>query len=180
MPEANDEFAKSVSRFQTIAELRSSIGEFLKMQKEEKERQRFRLLLLEQIDSQSTIELGPEAIEAEIQTMMQELKASVSTMGLRWEQYLAQIKETEGSLRLKIKGEAERRLRYALLLHAIAKAENIEPSREEVTKEANKFLRQFSSPREAESQIDMTTLLDYSKNALRNEKVFQLLETYAT
>lgn len=176
LSELSDEFAKSISQFKTLPDLKKSIREGLTTEKEEKERDRFRLLILERIDRGATVSYPESLAEREIATMIGELRSSVTAMGLPWPEYLKQIKKDEKRLATDFRPQAARRVRYALLLEAIADREGIEPSREEVESEMNRFLLRFSSPKEVEKNIDPAALSQYTRGVLRNEKVFQFLE----
>ncbi len=179
VPELNDSFAQSVGKFKNIDALKKSVGEGLRVEKEEKEKERFRLFVLSKIEEKSEIEYPDELLENEINLMLGELKASVGGMSLPWPEYLNQVKKSEEDLRKGFRPQGERRVRYALILRAIAEEERIEPDAEEVEKEMNRFLSQFSSPEVAEKNIDVVSLANYTKGVLRNEKVFQLLEKIA-
>ncbi|MFN7088678.1 MAG: hypothetical protein ACK4NX_02595, partial [Candidatus Paceibacteria bacterium] len=150
-----------------------------KKEKEEKEKQRFRLLLLERIDKYTKMQYPEALLEQEIDVMIAELKSQVAEMGLPWQDYLSEIGRREEALLSEFRERAQKRVRYALILEAIAKEENIEPTPEEIKEEMNRYLLRFSSPEEAEKNIDVLTLAKYTKGVLQNEKVFQYLEKIA-
>lgn len=176
LPELNDEFAQKVGRFNSLAELRESIAEGLRLEAEEKETQRFRLLLLEELRKLATFELPSVLIEREQEVMLEELKHSIKDNGLDWQEYLNHLGKSETELKQEFQPEAERRLAYALILDEVAKQQAIELTKEEVEQEANKYLAQFQTVAQAEKSIDVYKLIAYTKEKLRNEKTLQFLE----
>lgn len=177
LPELNDEFAKSLGKFSTLVELKESIREGIRMEKEFKERERMRMKIIEKIAAESQIEVPDLLIEAELDKMLEELKSGVENLGMKWEDYLfSHIRKDPAELRKEWRADAEKRVRTALCLRAIAEREGITVSSEEIKEKADEFLRQFADVKEAENTIDPERLKEYSKNVLRNEKVFEFLE----
>lgn len=175
-PELSDEFAKSLGKFSSLDELKKSVREGMLSEKEAKESERLRVEIADLIASRSDIDLPQILIDAELDKMAAELKQGIENMSVKWEEYLLQIKKTEEDLRKDWIDQARRRVKVALCLAAIAKFEKIQPSEEEITKEVDKFLFQYSSVKEAKKNIDEGALFDYARNIVRNEKVFEFLE----
>lgn len=199
VPELSDEFVKSLGDFLSVGALKNNIREGLTQEKEEKEKQRVRALLIEEISSLAKIEVPEVLASSEFKKMIQELKSGISNMQMKWEDYLLNIKKTEEDLKKEWKGEAEKRARAALVLRAIAREETIEPSAEEIETAANQYLAQFKTPEMANGKIDPVRsrtsemsadarthrtsngidpeeLKEYARGVLRNEKVFEFLE----
>ncbi|MEW5805458.1 MAG: trigger factor [Patescibacteria group bacterium] len=179
LPELNDEFAKTLGKFNSLAELRQSIAHGLKHEAEEKEIQRFRLVLLNHLSEMVELELPEALIDREEEIMLEELKSSIANSGLAWQDYLGQLKKSEADLKKEFKSEAEKRLIYALILAKVAEKESVEPDKQEVEQEADKFLARFKTTGQAEKSIDVYKLIAYTKEKLKNEKTLQLLERIA-
>jgi trigger factor len=96
---------------------------------------------------------------------------------LSFEEYLAQVKKEEKDIKDSFKLEAEKRIKNYLTLREIGKAEKIEVSTQELEEEMNKELRR--SPKEQADKIDIAQLREYTKDAIMNEKIFQMLETFS-
>lgn len=176
-PELNDEFARSLGKFSSLEELKKSVKEGIISEKEAKESERLRLEIADKIASESDIDLPQVLVDAELDKMVAELKQGIENMGMKWEEYLAQIKKSEDDLRKDWLDQAARRVKIALCLAKIAKLEKIEPDGEEVRKEADRFSMRYVSMEVAKKNIDEEALLDYARNIVRNEKVFEFLET---
>jgi trigger factor len=179
LPELNDEFARSVGKFNSFEEFRESLADGLKKEAEEKETQRFRLVLLKHLSDLVKLDLPEVLFEREKENMVEELRSSVTHPGLIWEDYLSEIKKTEEELKKEFESGAKERINYPLLLEAVARKESVEPAIEEVEQETNKILQQFKDVKRAENSIDVYQLITYTKGKLRNEKTAQLLEQIA-
>ena len=177
LPEAGDEFAKSLGTFASIDALKVSIREGLTKEKQDKEKQRVRIRIIEEIANAAKVEIPDVLIETELDKMAGELKSSIEDMGMKWDEYLLHIKKTVDELRREWREEGEKRVRIALCLRQIAKAEHIEPSEEEIKERGDKFLSQFRGTQQAEKEIDPAHLHEYARGILRNEKVFEFLES---
>lgn len=180
LPIINDDFAKSLGNFQSLADLEESIKDGLMQEKEIKEKQRIRIELIEKIAENSEIEIPENLIDKEIERMVVELKMSIANIGLDFEIYLKQIKKNIDDFKKDFKEQAKNRIKISACLDEIAGRENIEVGDEEVAARINEDLKHYSNVEEAKKNIDLLTLEEYTKNVLRNEKVSALLEREAT
>ncbi|MDP3762860.1 MAG: trigger factor [bacterium] len=163
VPEANDEFAKTLGNFENLDGLKKMLGANIKLEKTIKLREKKRMEMLDGIASASEISLPPVLVEAEKEKMLAELKKNLAGLGLEWGHYLGHIKKTEEELGAEWKNEAEQRVRRGLVLREIARVEKIEVSEEELGQEAG-------------GELDQKGNRDYAYGIARNEKVFKLLE----
>ncbi len=175
-PILNDEFAKGLGSFKSVADLKESLKTGLLEEKKNEEEERFKVLILKELAKVISIDLPPVLIDREIEIMIEELKNSVSGNNLDWNMYLKQINKTEDDLRIEFKDRAIERIKIELILRKIAQEEQIEPSEEEIEKEVNKYLLQFSKIEQAKNNIDEQELKIYIKNILTNQKVTEFLE----
>ena len=176
LPEMNDEWAKSLGNFSTFEELKSSIKEGISMEKEFKERDRLRIMLLDKLIEKTEIDLPEILVEGETENQLQMLKNFVAEQGMDFQDYLGRIKKDEESLKKELRKEAEKTLKGFIILRTIAKLENCEPEPEEIEEAMNEYLNQQAMQGVDVNQIDKGALLEYTKERLTNEKVFQLLE----
>ena len=179
MPELDDEFAKSVGKFETIAALEQSVREGMEHEEKEKEQQKFRMAILEAIDKQATMDVPEALVSREQDLMLHELEHSIEQGGMEWKEYLTHIGKNEEQMKQEFKDQAQKRVRYALIMRAVADKENIEPTNDEVQDEVSRALMQYKTPEEAAKSIDVESLVSYTKNILTNEKVSQFLESLA-
>lgn len=176
MPELDDAFAKSIGEFASLDALKTKVREGLVQEKTEKETQRIRSAMIEEIAEETRVEIPDALITSEIKKIQEEFKAGITEMGMKWEDYLLHIKKTLKDLESEWRGEAEKRVRVALTLRKIAESEAIVPSDEEIEERTQRILSQFRNADQAERTIDPRELHDYTQGILKNEKVFEFLE----
>ncbi|PJE58411.1 MAG: trigger factor [Candidatus Portnoybacteria bacterium CG10_big_fil_rev_8_21_14_0_10_36_7] len=175
-PELNDEFAKSMGKFEHLGALRASVQEGIKLEKDKKEKDRARHEAIDMIAKETEMEMPEVLIERELNQMIGEFKNNATNMGLNYEDYLTHLKKTEDELKKGWRGQATERAKVALVLRELALKENIKPDEAEVETEMDKLLKQFKSTNEAEQSFDTEHVRDYTRTILKNEKVFQYLE----
>ncbi len=179
LPELNDEFAKLLGKFETIAALEQSVREGMEHEEREKEQQKFRMALLEAIDKQASMDVPESLVLREQDLMVHELEHSISQGGMDWKEYQANIGKNEEQMKQEFKDQAQKRVRYALIMRAVADKENIEPTNDEVQDEVSRVLLQYKTPEQAAKSVDVESLVSYTRNILTNEKVSQFLESCA-
>jgi len=183
LPEICDDFAKSLGKFENMASLRQSISDSIKIEKEEKEKQRNRAELIEAIVRESECDLPDVLIDKNVEHEIHHIKDDIEGAGGNFQDYLANIKKTEGSLtseedlKKDLRSAAKTRVMISLALRQIAKDEEIKVSEEEIKEGVNKYLKRFSAIEEAK-KVDQEQLKLYYEDVIRNEKTFQLLETF--
>lgn len=178
-PELTDEFAKTIGNFENMEALKKNITEGLKQEKEVGEKQRVRQEILEKIAKETKMDIPKELLENEKKNMLENIKQGVvQTLKMEFTEYLSKIKKTEQELLDSFKDEAEKRVKNYLLLREISKKEEVTPTKEEMDQEMQKVLRQYQTPEEAEKNIDMEQLKEYTELVLKNEKTLELLESY--
>ncbi len=178
LPELNDDFVKSISKFDSIENLKKSIRDGIYKEKEEAEKERLRMEIIEKIAAESQVEIPDALQKIELEKIMAELKESLEKMGLNMRLYLEMIKKSEEDLKSELSKQAQKRAKIALTLRQIAKEENIEIADKDIEEEINKELLKYGSVAQAQKEIDLESLKNYTKNVLKNKKVFELLENY--
>lgn len=176
VPETNDEFAKSLGKFENLESLKKNIREGLEKEGEHKRKEEKRSKQLEEIIGNAEVDLPEILIEEEIKRMTAEFEQQISMMGMNLDQYLSKIKKDRKELEESWKGEAQKRVISALALKKIAKLERLEVSAKEAEAEMNKTLQYYKNVKDMKKNIDLERLYNYSKGVLENEKVFEYLE----
>lgn len=145
----------------------------LRDEKERLEKERLREEILEKIAQNSEMEIPQVLLEAETKKMLENFKQQVLQMlQISFEDYLKRVSKTEEEILNSLAFEAKKRVRNSLILKRIEKEENIEGTEEEVKAESEKILSRYPDI----SQLDQEKLKEYTKEVIRNEKTFQLLE----
>lgn len=175
LPEANDEFAKAVGNFENADALKKNIEEGIKKEKEEKEKQKNRQKLLDEIAREVETEIPDILVERKTEEELLKLKDAVESSGLKFDDYLSNLKKTEEDIKREARGHAEKQVKIALILRQIAKIEEISAPQQEIEERANEYLKKVSSV-EGAGKIDPEHLKLYYEDVIKNEKTFQLLE----
>ncbi|HDM31937.1 MAG TPA: hypothetical protein ENG32_01030, partial [bacterium] len=174
LPNLDDEFAKSLGRFSSLEELKKSIKEGIFEEKRIKEKQRLRQKFLEEISKDLCVELPQTLVNSFVEENLNQLKYFVENQGMNFETYLKEINQTREGLEAKLEEEARNQIRHSLVLYKIAKLENIKPTEEEIRLLAQRIINQQSI--DSLNEIEKRRLLDYAKERITFEKVFEFLE----
>ncbi len=170
LPELNDEFAQGFGDdFKTLNDLRTKIGENMKLEKEQKLREKRRALIMEKLIAETKTELPDAIIETELSNMISQMKADVTRYGGTWEDYLTHSKKTEEEMKASWRTDAGKRAMSQLVLHKIAEAEKLIATEQEVEVELVRLMAQMQD-------VDEERAKGYLYQALTNEKVLKFLE----
>ncbi|MFA6511923.1 MAG: trigger factor [Patescibacteria group bacterium] len=179
-PEANDAFAKTLGAFTTIKEVEEQVRKNLSMERTQKEDQRYEGALVDEVVQHSTFGDIPHIlVEGEQDKMLQELQQVITSQGMDFQNYLSSIKKTEDELKKEFAVDAEKRVKGALVLRAISKAENVTVGMDELETEKNVYLQRMSASEEMRKQIETPQFDEYLSNIIGNRKVFGILRSYA-
>ncbi|MEG1002534.1 trigger factor [Clostridium sp.] len=154
MPALDDEFAKEVSEFETLAELKADIiGKIEETKKASIERE-FEDELITAVIENSKMDIPAIMVEKEIDTMVKDLENRLQQQGLSLEQYMQFTGNTEEKMRSYMKENADKKVKADLVLEAIAKNEKIEATDEEIKEKATEIAKMYA-PDEAEKMAEM-------------------------
>jgi FKBP-type peptidyl-prolyl cis-trans isomerase (trigger factor) len=146
------------------------LPDYKKIAKEMKSGSKKPAEILEAICEAAEMEIAEVLIEEERENILRELKASVESTGLTWEDYLNKAKKNEEDLRKECRNGAARRIKYGLILRALAEKENIEVAAEELEKGISEILKKYP-------HLDPDYLKGYTYGIIRNEKVLKFLDS---
>jgi FKBP-type peptidyl-prolyl cis-trans isomerase (trigger factor) len=169
-PEIDDEFAKKLGNFSSVAELREKVRENLKHEKEYKAKEAKRIEILEAIRKEAKIDAPEVLIENELGRMMNEFEHKLGQMGATIEQYKKDTGKTEDAMKEEWRDKAKERAQNELILLEIARAEKIEPKKEDIEHEAKHMLEHY--PGTPEDRV-----YGFVEEVLTKEEVFKFLET---
>ncbi|SMO36762.1 trigger factor [Melghirimyces algeriensis] len=148
LPELDDEFAQDVSEFDTLEELKVDTENKLKEQKSKEEENYKRNTLVEKAAENAEIDLPEVMVEREIDQMMRQFEQQLQMQGVTLDQYAQFTGQEKSDLREQFKDDAEKKVRASLVLEAIAEAEEVEVSDEEVDEELKKLAEQMGREQE--------------------------------
>lgn len=146
LPALDDEFAKDVSEFDTLEELKADTKKKLEEKAEKDKEQYIREQLVLKAAENAEIDLPPVMVEHELDQMVNEFAQRLQFQGMTLELYYQFSGMDESQLRDQLRADATTRVRTALTLEAIGKAENIEVTEEDVNEELEKLAGVYGRP----------------------------------
>lgn len=166
IPAADDEFAQDVSEFDTLEEYKNSLKEKLAETKAENAKRDQRDEAIQKIADGCEIDIPDAMIDTQTSSMINEIAQNLAQQGIPMSMYYQVTNTTEESLKAQYRSQAEQQIRVALALEAIAEAENIEVTDEDVNAELEKMAENYG--------MDPKTLLeiatDSDKDNIRLDK----------
>lgn len=143
LPELDDEFAKDVSEFDTLAEYKEDLRKHLEVEKENEAKRTKEDEAIKKIIDKSTMEIPEAMIETQCENMINEFAQRIAQSGLSMDQYLQFSGLTVDGLKEQVRPEALTRIQSSLVLEQIAKEENIEVSDADVDAEIEKMAKNY-------------------------------------
>ena len=143
MPELDDEFAKDVSEFETLAELEKDMAEKLEKFEKENAENQMKNAVLDKLIEATEIEIPDAMVENQIDNMIYDFDYQLRYQGLSLENYLKFTNTKKEDLRTQMRDDALNRVKGSLIMEAIAKAENLVASDEEFEKEVSQMAENY-------------------------------------
>lgn len=143
LPELNDDFAKDVSEFDTLDDLKADLKKKLEKQKEDAAEDKFETQLLDQLMAGLKAEIPEAMYERRVDDDVREFEYRLQQQGLTVEMYLKYTGMDMDAFRKGFREQAEKQVKIRLALEKIASLENIEPTDEELDKEYEKYAEQY-------------------------------------
>lgn len=170
LPEVDEEFIASISPFKTEKELHGDIHNKLKEQKEDEAQRAYERQVLDALIEKSDFPVPGGLIHQQQHRLMDEMRQSLESRGLSWDEYLKLSNKTEEQIEGETKPEAERRVKLAILLSEIAKLEKLTLSDKELNDEISK-LKQSYSDQKIQQELDSPDGRESIYNHLMSQKV---------
>lgn len=170
LPELDDEFAKDVAAVDTFAELKENLKKTLVKNNEEKADREFEEAVITAIIENTKMDVPEVMISKEIDSMMQDLEGRLKYQGLSLEQYMEFTGNTTEKMRDFMKENAERKVKADLVLDAIAKAEDIKATEEELNARALE-LGKIYGPKDPEKMAKI--LVKSQKNMIEKDIIIE-------
>jgi len=176
LPELNDEFASSVSEFETFEEYKNSVKELLtkmandqaKIDKENK--------VIEEIVNSMEVEIPHTLIHQELDQIMQDLEYRLMYQGLKLEDYAKYMGTTVEQIKHDKHDEAEKSVKIRLALQYILKAENIEVTDSEIEAKIAEIAQRVKKSVEEYKQNMTDERINYIKNDILMSKLLKFID----
>ena len=175
LPELNDEFAADTTEFNTLDELKADLRTKLEEEAKNRAEAEMRNSLVEKVSEATELEVPEAMIEAQLDNMMMELNYQLQYQGLQLQQLLEMTGRTIEELKAERREEATKLVKSSLILEAIAKAENVEVSEEEIEAELAKMAQMYNMEVEKIKSAMRPADLEDIKGQLTIRKTIDLL-----
>ena len=143
VPELDDEFAKDVSEFDTLAEYKEDVKKKLTEKKEKEARTAKENAAVDKAIENAQMDIPELMTKTECRQMMDDFSRRMQQQGLSMEQYFQFTGQSMDKMMEDMKPQALKRIQTRLVLEKIAEVENIQPTEEEVNEEISKMAEMY-------------------------------------
>jgi trigger factor len=172
----DDEFAKDISEFETLEELKTDIRSKLIKAAEERAESNYRNAVITKIVDNASVEIPPVMIDNRIDSMLKDFGRNLSYQGLSLEQYFSYTNSNEQALKEQFRSQATESVKTELVVEAVAKAEAITVTDEELDAELEKMAQTYGQRVEVmKGSLEARGELDFIKNGLTHQKTVMFL-----
>ena len=169
LPEADDEFAQEVSEFDTLDEYKADIKAKLLKDKEDEAKRAKEDAVIGKIVEKATMDIPDAMVEYQTQQMLDDFGRRMQSQGLSLEQYFQFTGMTEADYKEQMKPRALQNIQSRLVLEAVAEAEKLEATEEDLEKEYAKMAEQYKLDVDKVKEI----FGEYQKEELKKDIVIQ-------
>lgn len=135
VPEADDEFAKDVSEFNTLEEYRADLKKKIEERKAADAKAKKEDAVIEKIIEGAQMEIPEAMIETQAEYLVDDFAQRMQMQGMTFDQYMQYTGSTIEAMTNQMKPQAKKRIESRLVLEAVAAAENIEIDEEAIEAE---------------------------------------------
>ena len=177
VPAIDDEFAKDVSEFDTLKELKADLKKKITEEREKAAQRAFEDALMQKVADGIEADIPDAMIDLQCEKMVDSLKQQLASQGIPFDQYLKMVQSTEEAVKAEAKEPAQQQVRMDLAIEALIKAEGIDATEEEIEAETKKVAEQYGMDLE---MVKKYLPADQVKEQVVREKVIKLVADSAT
>lgn len=174
LPKLDDEFAKDVSEFDTLKELKEDIKNKQQKQNEERTKYETQEAVVKAVCENVKVDIPSGMIEMEIDNMVKDIEQRLSYQGLKLEQYLQMMGKTNEDMRKEYEPQAIDGIKSRLALEAVIKAEKIEANDKEVDEKMKEMAKTYGKENDEEF-LKNENVRNYIKQGIESEKAIDFL-----
>ena len=173
LPKLDDEFAKDVSEFDTLKELKESIKQKIEEENKTKAKYEMQDAAVKAVCDDVEIDIPSGMIETEVDNMVREIEQRLSYQGMKLENYLQIIGKTNEEFRKEYEEQAKTTVKNRIVIEAIIKAEKIEPDELTVEEKIKEMAEMYGQKEEQLKQNE--GFVQYIKESLKSEKAVEFI-----
>lgn len=176
LPEVNDDFASSVSKFETVDELREALRENLEAERRQQADQKLVQQAVDEVVSRTFVDIPPVLVEEEVDRMIDDMRQMFETNRLSFQTYLDSSGQTEQQIRDQVREDAIRSVKTSLVLGAVADNEDIQITNKQIDAALEEVFRSSAmTERERRSIRTSTGVRSNIRNRIRRQRAIQRL-----
>lgn len=178
LPELNDDLVSmmKLEGVETLEKYKEQAKEQLLAQKEQQAQDNFNNQIMNLIVDGSEVEIPEVMINNEVEQMFRQFAGQLQQAGFTPDQYFAATGVKPESIKAEMRGEAEKRVKASLVLEAIANAQNLEVSREDLDKEYQLMSEMYQMPVEQLKAVIAPASMEYD---LKQQKALEFVKDHA-
>ncbi|MDD4564363.1 MAG: trigger factor [Eubacteriales bacterium] len=174
-PELNDEFAKDVSEFDTLEELKNDTKEKLEKSAVARVEYETKNAILEKVYEANEVDIPDIMVEEQIDEMMMEFEQQLKTQGFNLEKYFALAQKDSQEFRNDLRTDAYKKVKTRLIVEAVADSEKLDASEDEVNAEIQAMADQYKIDVEKLTQAMRAENLYYMAQDIKMKKAVDLM-----
>ena len=174
LPTLDDEFAKDVSEFDTLKELKESIKEKQQKQNDERAKYETQDAVIKAVCENVKVDIPSGMIETETENMLKDMEQRLSYQGLKLDQYLQMMGKTREEMQKEYEPQAIEAIKSRLALEAVIKAEKIEVADVDVDEKIKEMAKNYGRENDEEF-LKNENVRNYIKQGLESEKAIEFL-----
>lgn len=172
----DDEFAKDVSEFDTLEELRNDLKNKLEQVAKDKAQNQLRLDVINKAVENAEVDIPETMVEGQLGDMMGSMERRLNDQGISFEDYLKYTNSTPDEVKANMRPNAEKNVKTNLVMEKIAKEEGIEASEEEIKAETEKIASYYRQDAETfRKLLENEAQLNFVIEGIVREKTVNLL-----
>jgi trigger factor len=175
LPEASDEFARSVGKFENMAELRAELRKRLEENALDHARHDFADKIIEYASANATVDVPDVLVDQEVEVMHDELRSALARQGISEEAYLKVTGKTEEEIHTEFRPQAEKRVKTLLVVSEIAKAKGVDVPDSAIEAEVARARSRYANNRGLVSYFESERGRNYIRSTIRRSRTIEQL-----
>lgn len=175
LPELDDEFAKDVSEFETLADYRKDVEKKVKKQKEESAKNQKEIAVIDKLVENTEVVIPESMIDDEVESMSNQFASNLAYQGLDLKTYCMYMNTTEEEFKKNLRPEAEKNVKLKLALDAIEKLEDIKVEAKEIDEKIDELKKQYGSENTNDNLNKNENVRHYMEEKIKQDKLMKII-----
>ena len=175
LPVADDAFAKSVGKFEDLAELKAELRKRLEAGALDRARHEFADQIIEYATANATIDLPDVLIDQEVEVMHDELRSALARQGLDEATYLKVVGKTDADIHTEFRPQAEKRVKTLMVLSEIAKARGVDVPDKDIEGEIERARSRYANNPDLIKYFESERGRNYIRSTFRRSRLVEQL-----